>query len=149
MDNKRILAVASLKKRNILKGNGAFDIHNVLRKIESKLPRDSLVLQKHRFCGLQTTPLEEELDEEGNPLPGHEPYNQVDDVCRQHDFMYSKAKNKADKHKADKVMLDSLKKLKPKNFREKVDKAITRTLIGSKYKLGLGVQQKQILKELF
>ena len=86
MDNKRILAVASLKKRNILKGDGAFDIRNVLRKIESKLPRDSLVLPKHRLCGLQTTPLEEELDKDGNPLPGHGPYNKVDDVCRQHDL---------------------------------------------------------------
>ena len=31
MDNKRILAVASLKKRNILKG-GAFDIHKAIGK---------------------------------------------------------------------------------------------------------------------
>ena len=124
MDNKRILAVASLKKRNILKG-GAFDIHNVLRKIESKLPRDSLVLPKHRFCGLQTTPLEEELDEDGNPLPGHEPYNQVDDVCRIHDFMYSKAKNKADKHKADKVMLDNFRVNKKLDLKLNINRKIS------------------------
>ena len=100
------------------------------------------MLPKHRFCGLQTTPLEEGLDEDENPMPGREPYNQVDDVCRIHDFMYSKAKNKADKHKADKDTLDNLKKLKPKHFREKVDKAVTRTWIGTKYELGLEVKQK-------
>ena len=39
-------------------------------------------------------------------------------------------------------MLESLKKVKPKNFREKVDRAAIRAVIGTKYKLGLGVQKK-------
>ena len=62
MHSKRLLSVQSLQKQNILRGNG-IDIHNIIRKIETKLPKDALVLPKHRYCGLQTKPLEEELDE--------------------------------------------------------------------------------------
>ena len=36
-------------------------------------------------------------------------------------------------------MLDSLRVVKPKNMRERVDKAVVRSIIGTKYKLGLGV----------
>ena len=48
-------------------------------------------------------------------------------------------------------MLELLSKLKPKNFRERVDKAVTRTLIGTKYKLGLGLtdDQKQTLDDIY
>ena len=46
-------------------------------------------------------------------------------------------------------MLASLKKLKPKNFRERVDKKIVQGVIGVKRKLGLGLEQKKILKDLF
>ena len=43
-NSKRLLSVQSLQRQNILKGNG-FDIHNILRKIETKLPKDALVFQ--------------------------------------------------------------------------------------------------------
>ena len=70
MDNKRILAVASLKKRNILKG-GAFDIHKAIGKLPR--PRDVDLCHQDTVIWVQTTPLEEQLDENDNPLPGHEP----------------------------------------------------------------------------
>ena len=48
-------------------------------------------------------------------------------------------------------MLESLSKFKSKNFRERVDKAVTRTLIATKYKLGLGLadDQKQTLDDIY
>ena len=63
----------------------------------------------------------------------------------------TKQYSKADKHQADKKMLESLSKFKPKNFCERVDKAVTRTLIGTKYKLGLGLtdDQKQTLEYIY
>ena len=118
-------------------------------RLKENFQKDAFVLPKHRFCALQKTPSEEELEKDSNSLPGHQPYNQVDDVCRAHDWAYSKAKNKADKHKADSEMLANPMKLKPKNFREKVDKAITRTIIVAKYPLGLSINQKQIFEDLF
>ena len=56
-----------------------------------------------------------------------------------HDMDCDKAESKQDSHIVDK-MLESLKKVKQKNFREKVDKAAIRAVISTKYKLGLGVQ---------
>ena len=46
-------------------------------------------------------------------------------------------------------MLASMKKLKPKNFREKGDKAITRVLIGTKYHLAREGKQKQNIENPF
>ena len=40
----------------------------------------------------------------------------------------------------DRKILDSLKKVKPVNFTEKVDRAVLRAIIGTKYKLGLGAK---------
>ena len=59
-----------------------------------------------------------------------------------HDIDYDKAKSKQDKSITDKKMLESLKTVKPKNVREKVDRAAIRAIIGTKHKLGLGVQKK-------
>ena len=44
MDSKRIIAVASLKKRNVLKGR-AFDIHKAI----GKLPRPKRGFVPHRI----------------------------------------------------------------------------------------------------
>ena len=39
-------------------------------------------------------------------------HHQVNDVCRAYDYSYSKAKNKADKHRSDKEMLSWSKEIK-------------------------------------
>ena len=67
------------------------------------------------------------------------PYNEVDAICLEHDKDYDKAKSNPDKRDADRKMLQSLSDLKPKSFRERVDKAVTRAVIGTTYKLGLGL----------
>ena len=134
---------------------GAFDLHKLIEKLPT--PKSGWTLPNHKYCG-PYNPLEDQLDEDGNPLPNQKPYNQVDAICLEHDKDYDKATSKADKHQADKKMLQSLSKVQPKNFRERVDKAVTRTLIGTKYKLGLGFQsggagltddQKQTLDDIY
>ena len=70
-----------------------------------------------------------QLDDDGNPLPGQEPYNEVDATCLEHDKDYDKAKSKSDKYEADRKVLQSLRDLKPKSFRERVDKAVTRAVL--------------------
>ena len=115
---------------------GAFDLHKLIGKLPT--PKSGWTLPNHKYCG-PYNPLEDQLDEDGNPLPNQKPYNKVDAICLEHDKDYDKAISKADKHQADKKMLESLSKFKPKNFRESVDKAVTRTLISTKYKLGLGL----------
>ena len=46
-------------------------------------------------------------------------------------------------------MLSDLKKSKSKTFGENLMKKVTQGIIGSKYKLGLGAEQKHIINELF
>ena len=104
----------------------------------------------YRYSG-PYNPLDKQVDQDGNPLPGHEPYNQLDDICRIHDNAYEKAVTKADKHKADDIMLKSLREMKPKGFREKFDRKAVQAIIGSKRKLGFGLskEQNQLVNNLF
>ena len=130
MNNRQQLSVLLPMKNNILTDHtknhkgGSFDLQKGLRKMERFLPKDILTLPKHRYTGIQSTPLEDELDENDQPLPGHEPFNQVDELALQHDICYRDSKSKSDKHDCDQVMLKDLKKIKPRNFRERVDRKI-------------------------
>ena len=103
---------------------GYLDIHKLIGKLPK--PKHGWLLFNHNYCG-PFNPLDKQLDKDGRPLPGQEPYNQVDAICLEHDRAYDKATSKGDKHAADQRMLEKLGELKPKNFRERVDKAITKT----------------------
>ena len=164
MNNAQNLAVLTSQQyllQNIMDKSkqygGKFDLQKGLRKIERFLPKDILTLPNHRYTGIQSTPLEEELDENDNPLPGHLPYNQVDSIALQHDLCFRNAeklpKNQSlpAKHKCDDVMLKSLKSMKPKNFRERVDRKLVQGVIGAKRFLGVGLtkEQTKILNNLF
>ena len=158
MNNKQNLAVLTSQDyllQNIMdksgQSGGKFDLQKGLRKVERFLPKDILTLPNHRYTGIQSTPLEEELDENDNPLPGHLPYNQVDSIALQHDLCYRDNDSKKGKLKCDDVMLKSLKTMKPKNFRERVDRKIVQGVIGTKRFLGVGLSKEQtkILNNLF
>ena len=134
MNNKQNLAVLTSQDYLLQiimdkskQSGGKFDLQKGLRKIERFLPKDILTLPNHRYTGIQSTPLEEELDENDNPLPNHEPYNQVDSIALQHDLCFRNAerlpKNQSlpAKHKCDDTMHKCFKSIKPKNFRVVVD----------------------------
>jgi hypothetical protein len=127
---------------------GSIDIHKIIGKFWK--PKQGWVLPNYKYCG-PYNPLEMQVDSKGKPLPGHEPYNQVDDICRQHDIAYDNANNKNDKHEADKVMLQNLRDMKPANLREKFDRTMLRGIIGAKYKLGFGLTnaQEKLLKDIY
>ena len=88
---------------------GSFDIRKLIGHIPTL--KRGWTLPAHRVCG-PYNPLESQLDDDGNPLPGQEPYNEVDAICLEHDKDYDKAKSKSDKHEADRKMLQSLSDLK-------------------------------------
>ena len=92
---------------------GAFDLHKLIGKLPT--PKSGWTLPNHKYCG-PYNPLEDQLDEDGNPLPNQKPYNKVDAICLEHDKDYDKAISKADKHQADKKMLESLRNLNLKTF---------------------------------
>lgn len=116
------------KKNQIGKG---IDIHKLIGKLPR--PKRGWVLPNHKYTG-PYNPLEKQIDPKTKiPLKGQEPYNKVDAIALQHDICYDEGKSKS---QCDKNMLVSLKKLKNINFRERLDKFLVESIIGTKYRLG-------------
>ena len=122
------------------KKGGLLDIHKAIGKLPK--PKGGFTLPKHKYTG-PYNPLEKQLDENDQPLPGQEPFNQVDAIALKHDICYRDNDNKQGKLNCDKNMLDSLSQTKTKNFRESFDKKLVQAAIGTKYKLGLGSKNGQ------
>ena len=113
------------------------DIHKVIGSLPR--PKKGFVLPSHKYTG-PYNPLNEQLDENDQPLPGQEPFNAVDAISMRHDICYRDSEGtKAEKHKCDDDMLKELETLQPKTIREKIDQKLVKALIGTKRKLGLGV----------
>ena len=95
------------------------DIHKVL----GKLPRTNrgFVLPYHKYTGPYNS-LDEQLDENDQPIPGQELYNAVDAISMLHDICYRDNTTKEGKHEGDALMLQELDELQPRGFREKLDK---------------------------
>ena len=112
-----------------------------LHKLIGRLPRPEKgwVLPNHKYTG-PYNPLDQQLGQQDVPLPGQEPFNAIDAVSMRHDICYrDRAREKGGKHKCDDLMLQELNQLEPKDLRERVDKRIVKTLIGTKRRLGLGL----------
>jgi len=112
------------------------------------IPLKNWHLPGHKFTG-PFTELEKRVDKGGNPLPGFEPYNQIDDIARQHDWCYKTADETESKtrRQCDKEMLDNLNAIKTKGIREKLDYTLVKPAIWLKYKLGLGLHDNLKLAE--
>ena len=104
-----------------------------------KLPRPKrgFVVPYHQYTG-PYNPLHEQLDEHDQPLAGQEPYNAVDAISMRHDICYRDDETKVGKHACDDEMLKELDVLEPKAIRERIDRKLVRTIIGTKRKLGGG-----------
>ena len=90
----------------------------------------------HKFTG-PFTELDKRLEENDNPLPEFELYNQIDRIAMHHDINYRKADDGiGTRHAADKIMLDELEALKTKGVREKLDYAVVKPIIWLKHKFG-------------
>ena len=77
-------------------GSGV-DIHYVNGKVPR--PKGGFTLPGYKYCG-PYNPLDEQIDSEGNVLDP--PKNELDKICMTHDLEYDSAKDKSDKHIADK-----------------------------------------------
>ena len=126
------------------------DIHAVIGRLPR--PKGGFTLPNHKYTG-PYNPLDKQLDENDIPRPGQEPYNAVDAISMRHDICYrDHEKDEGGKHKCDDKMLKELDEMKPSGFREKIDRRITRTLIGTKRRLGWGVSSplwnNELAKEL-
>ena len=136
---KSICVSCGAKKAAFIKKGGNIDIHKLIGKLPK--PKRGWTLPGHRYTG-PYNPLEQQLDENDNPIEGQEPYNDVDATAMVHDICYRDNDNKEGKKTCDKQMLTSLSNIKPKNMRERFDKTLISTVIGAKHKLGMGTSTK-------
>jgi len=128
------------------------DIVSSASKLANKigLPLKNWLLPGHKFTG-PITELESRIDKDGNPLPGYEPYNQIDNIALHHDVCYKNADESGNKtrHQCDKEMLTELNEVKTNVLREKSDYLLVKPIIWIKHKLGLGIIDNiQLAKEL-
>jgi len=77
--------------------------------------------------------LETRLDTNNNPLPGYQPYNQIDNIALHH-VCYKNSDEFGDKtrHQCDKEMLNELNEVKTKNLTEKLDYLLVKPIIWTK-----------------
>ena len=113
------------------------DIHKVIGKLPR--PKRGFVLYKHRYTG-PYNPLDKQLDKNDQPLPGQEPYNAVDAISMRHDICYRDNNTKGGKQTCDDKMLNELDTLQPNDTREKIDRSVVRSIIGTKRRLGWGLE---------
>ena len=156
--SKDIIEVITKNNRNMLKSTctvcggkkstfvkkvegGNIDIHSLIGKLPK--PKKGWTLPNHKYTG-PWNPLHEQLDEHDNPLPGQEPYNQVDAIAMRHDICYRDHED--DKHGCDRQMITELNSMKPNGLRERIDRGFVKGVIGTKLKLGLGNKSKNLMR---
>ena len=88
------------------------DIHKVIGYLPH--PKKGWVLPSHKYTG-PYNPLDEQLSND-IPVSGQEPFNNVDEISLRHDICYRD--KPSEKKQCDKIMLNELKLLQPKNNRE-------------------------------
>ena len=130
-----ICKIFGIPKFTFIKQGGLLDVHKLIGKLPK--PKGGFTLPSHKYTG-PYNPLDKQLDENDQPLPGQEPYNQVDAIAMKHDSCYWDNDYKQGKLKCDKDMLDSLSQTKTKGIRESFDEKLVQAAIGTKYKLGVG-----------
>jgi len=107
--------------------------------------------KKYSYCGPNTN-LEMRLNPDETLKLEFEQIYRVDEVCMHHDYNYQLAdEGKGTRHEAYNIVLDELDKLENKklNWNEWLAKKITKGIIWTKHKLGLGITDNiQLAKEL-
>ena len=150
-----------------LQSGTAVDLHSLL-------PNIPLMLPGHRYAG-PNNPLDKQIqtdklvhdpgtgtvDRKSIVInPGNEPTSPLDEIALRHDTEYNYASTRGDqelnlKHMADKRMVDDIDNLQSRSNQpglmgvyQNVMAGLTRGVIDAKYKLGLGVDMRQIYKQI-
>ena len=80
------------KNKSLFYKGGSIDIHSKLLPL---LPKRGLILPGYNYCS------------PGNPRDNGKPVNELDAICKRHDYFYSKPN--INKNDCDKVMLNEMK----------------------------------------
>ena len=112
-----------------------------LNKAINNLPIE-MHLQGHNFTG-PGTKLNKRLNPDLTPKKWSKPINRVDKAAYHHDLCYLKNNDTATRNAiCDKNMLKELEGIYKPTIREKMERDLVSTLIGTKARFGMGVKKK-------
>ena len=101
-------------------------------------------LPGHNFTG-PGTKLNKRLNPDLTPKKWSKPINRVDKAAYHHDLCYLKDNDTAMRNAVcDKNMLKELKGIYNPSIRERMERGLVSTLIGTKARFGMGVREKKL-----
>ena len=123
----------------------SIDIQSILSKLKfttTGIPGE-LHIPGHSFTGPGTN-LELRLNPDDTPKEWSKPIDRDDEIAYQHDLAYREAGDDlSKKHKADRIMLQQLNAIVNPTIRERVDRVLIKAAIGTKLKLGIGLENEE------
>ena len=113
---------------------------SLLNKAINNLPFE-MHLPGHNFTG-PGTKLDKRLKPDLTPKKWSMPINRVDKAAYHHDIGYSKSPDVKTRNKLDKKMLKELDGIYNPTIRERMERGLVASLIGTKARFGWGVDKK-------
>ena len=116
---------------------------SLLNKAINNLPVE-MHLPGHDFTG-PGTKLNKRLNPDLTPKKWSKPINRVDKAAYHHDLCYLKNNDTTTRNAVcDKNMLKELKGIYNPSIRERMERGLVSTLIGTKARFGMGVREKKL-----
>jgi len=98
---RTVCSNCGITKCGFIKSNtkgGILDLYSVIGKL--LFPKGGFILPSHKYTG-PYNPLDQQSDENGTPLPGQMPFNEIDAIALKHDICYRDTSTKKGKLKCD------------------------------------------------
>ena len=144
-NGRRILkgncAICNTKKNIFISGGNMKKGGSILNKMINSLPVE-MHLFGHNFTG-PGTKLNKRLNSDLTPKEWSKPINRIDKSAYHHDICYLKnTDTKTRNDVCDKNMLDEMKSIQNPTIRERAERALVSSLIGTKKYFGMEVKKK-------
>ena len=131
-------AICGTTKTQFVKTKGG----SILNKMINNLPVEMHLLG-HNFTG-PGTKLNKRLNADLTPKEWSKPINRIDKAAYHHDICYLKNNDTATRNNVcDKNMLQEMKNIYNPTLRERMERGLVSTLIGTKKRFGWGISDSQ------
>ena len=116
---------------------------NKVKFLWAKFPGE-MHLPGMNFAGPGTN-LDERLTSADAYKEWSKPVDRVDNAAYHHDLAYKYLTDKAERNKADQMMIEEMDAIKNPTIRERIERGIIKPIISTKEKFGLGFASNQML----
>ena len=139
--------ICNTKKNMFVSGGNMKKGGSILNKMINTLPVE-MHLFGHNFTG-PGTKLQKRLNPDLTPKEWSKPINKIDTAAYHHDVCYLKnTDTKTRNNVCDANMLNEMKNITNPTIRERMERALVSSLIGTKKYFGMGVIKKKSRKHL-